>query len=180
MFKLLKEEEKKFLQREYKLRRLAVILVALSTTFVVGVVAIFPSYILSNTRKAEIGERTRVLDEIGPRGDGDNLGEWLSLTNEKLIFLAPTLDKDRPSEYLKAIIDKRIAGIKIKALSIAYGDSSESTSIIVFGEARDRQTLIDFEDAIKESGHFSNVLLPVSNLARDRDIDFQMKFNPKI
>ena len=53
----------------------------------------------------------------------------------------------------------------------------DKTNLAVNGVAPDRQTLIVFENRINASGYFSEVVLPISNLAQDKDIDFQIKFS---
>ena len=176
MFKLLTDEEKQKVTHEYTLRRAIVMLFAFIMVSVVGIIGLLPSYILSSARENEVIERTRIMERAGERGDKLELQAWLRETSRELEVLSPKLDTDRPSDFIKRILDQRVTGLRITGLS--WAKVEDKIALSVSGVALDRQTLITFEDRINASGYFSEVILPISNLARDRDIDFQIKFSP--
>ena len=176
MFKLLTDEERKKVAHEYALRRVIVMLSALILVLVVGIIGLLPSYILSSARENEVLERMRIMESAGERGDESELQAWLRETNRELEVLSPELDTDRPSDFIGRILDQRVTGARITGFS--WVKAEDKIALLVSGVALDRQTLITFEDRINASGYFSKVTLPISNLARDRDIDFQIKFSP--
>ena len=57
--------------------------------------------------------------------------------------------------------------------------NDEKKSLFVGGIASDRDSLIDFTESLKTINDFSAVNLPVSNLAKNKDIDFniELKFS---
>jgi len=176
MFKLLTEEERQKVAHEYAMRRAIVILFALILVLVAGVIGLLPSYVLSNARQNEVLERTRIIDSSGERGDESNLQAWLVEIDRKLQVLSPVLDTDRPSDFIEKILDQRTTGVSITGFSLLR--VKDKITLSVSGVALDRQTLIAFENRINSSGYFSEVTLPISNLAKDRNIDFQIKFLP--
>ena len=173
MFKLLTEEERQKVAREYAVRRAIVTLSALILVFVVGIIGLLPSYVLSNARQHEVLERTRIMGDVGQRGDEAELQTWFVNVNRELRVLSPKFDTDRPSNFIKQIIDEKVLGIRLTGFS--WTKVKDKITLSVGGVARDRQTLITFEDSINASGNFAEVTLPISNLAQDKDIDFQIK-----
>lgn len=174
MFKLLTEEGKKKIAREYGARRAIVALFTLSLVLVVGIIGILPSYLVSSARKSEALERTRIIQDSGVRGDEAELVEWLSRINAELQTLAPRLDTDRPSVFVEEVVGRKSAGIRIERF--LWKKDKEKVVLSINGRASDRQALIAFENQIRSSEHFSDVALPVSNLAQDRNIVFEIRF----
>ena len=176
MFKLLTAEERQKVVREYVIRRTIIILLGVISVSVVGIIGFLPSYVLSNARQSDALERTRLIDASVKKGDETTLQAWLIKTKGKLQLLAPELDIDRPSDFVDKIVAQKIAGIRIKGLS--WTKAGNTLALSVSGVALDRQVLIEFEESLNSSGNFSAVTIPVSNLVRDKDIDFQVKLSP--
>ncbi|MEX2013478.1 MAG: hypothetical protein WD897_00995 [Parcubacteria group bacterium] len=176
MFKLLTEEGRQRVAHEYARRLAIVMLFALILVAVVGIIGLLPSYVLSNARQNEVLERTRIVGSSVERGDESDLQAWLRETNRKLQALSPALDTDRPSDFIEKILEQKITGVRITGFS--WVRTEDKIILSVDGVANNRQSLITFEDRINSSGYFSEVTLPISNLAKDRDINFQIKFSP--
>lgn len=175
MFKLITEQEEEKLLREYSLRRYVVIVLALSLVLGIGVVGFLPSYLLSNSRQNEATERAHVDSLLAGSDEGDPL-EWINHINTQLNLLSPESDQAQPSEFIEALVNARIAGISI--VSMSWGTNTKGApqgkTLSISGIAQDRQTLINFEERINALNLFSNVSLPLSNLKKDRDIDFTL------
>ena len=154
------------------MRRAIVILFALIMVAVAGIVGLLPSYVLSNARQNEALERTRTIDSSGERGDESGLQAWLVEIDRKLRVLSPALDTDRPSDFIEKILDERTTSVSITGFSLLR--VKDKITLSVSGVALDRQTLIAFENRINSSGYFSEVTLPISNFAKDRNFDFQI------
>jgi len=176
MFKLLTEKERQKVAHEYAMRRAIVILLTLILVLVVGIIGLLPSYVLSNARENEALERMRIMGSVGEREDDATLQAWLKETNRKLQVLSPALDTDRPSDFIEKILDQRITGIAVTDFS--WARAKDKVILSINGMATSRQSLITFENRINSSKYFSEVALPISNLAKDKDIDFQIKLSP--
>lgn len=174
MFKLLTEEERQKVAREYIVRRTVVILGILSIVLIVAVVGLMPSFTLSNARQNEVAERMKIADNFTLEGDEVNLQNWLVSINNKLEILSPSLDTDRPSEFIDKVLGQNRAGIVIDGFS--WRKDGDSIDLSVSGVASSRQALVAFEDSLSSSDYFSEVSLPISNLAQDRNINFQVRF----
>jgi hypothetical protein len=175
MFKLLTDETKEKVRHEYVRRRTVVMLSAFIVVLIVGIIGLMPSYLLSNIRQNEVVEQTRILSDTGQTGDESSLQTWLDETNHKLEVLSPTLDSDRPSIFIDQLLEVKNAGIRITGFS--WTKLEEKITLTISGVAQDRVTLISFQDNLNASGHFSEVILPLSNLAQDKDLDFQITFS---
>jgi len=176
MFKLLTDETMREVKREYAWHRAIVIIGTLILVFLVVGIGLLPSYVLSNARLNEVIERTRIMNSVG-QGEGDpTLQSWLQETSHRLKLLSPKLDTDRPSDYIKKITSQSLKGVHITGF--AWTRTDDGIKLSVNGVAEDRQALITFENRLNASGYFSQVTLPISNLAKDKDIDFQIKFSP--
>lgn len=177
MFKLLTEEERQKVAREYVAHRVVVMLSTFVLVLSVGIIGLLPSYVLSNARQSEVLERVRIMNSSGQqKGDELELQAWLIETTKKLQALSPELDTDRPSDFIDKVLSQRTMGVRITSFLLAK--VKDKTTLSIGGIASDRQALIRLEDRINTSGYFSEVVLPVSNLAKDKDIDFQIKFSP--
>jgi len=176
MLKLLTEEEREKVSHEYHLRRAIVIIMALVSILVIGIIGLLPSYILSDLRYKEAFEWDRVVDNSSLKENEAELQAWLAETNKRLEALSPKLDVDRPSDFIKKVLEQKISGISITNFS--WGKVAGKVVLSVSGEASNRQALVAFKDRLSASGYFSNVALPVSDLAKDKEISFQIKFSP--
>lgn len=176
MFKLITEEKQKLIRKEYLLRRTIIMVAAFAAVLIVGIVGLFPSYILSNSRYSEVLSRTEILKTSQTQSERNELLEWLKSTTNKLVFLSPSLDTDRPVEIFKNFLNEDRLGIKITSLS--WKKNGEKITVIISGVASDRQKLLNFEQEINSSGEFSKFSLPVSQYAKEKDIDFQITVSP--
>lgn len=175
MFKLIPDEKKKMLEHEYALRRWAVILCSLIAIITIAMVGIFPTYLLSNMKNTNVHERIDKLQATPLSEEDAALKEWYESINKKLKYLSPNLDKEQPSEFIEATLKDKSPGIQI--MNFTYTGDPKIT-LTLSGVAKDRQALISFQDALNESGRYGEVSLPVSNLAKDKDISFQIKLTP--
>lgn len=158
------------------MRRTIVIIIGLILVVLIGLIGLLPSYVLSSARKNEVLERTRILNSTAYEADESDLQAWLLRTNERLKAFSPTLDTDRPAVFIERILDQKIKGVRVTGFS--WVKVKDVITLSVSGIAKDRQNLITFQNRINSSGYFSEVTLPISNLAKDKDIDFKIKFSP--
>jgi hypothetical protein len=176
MYKLLTEEEKQIVKKEYNLHRLVITLLALVVVLAVALVGLLPSYLFSTVRHREIGEQLEIL-RPAEGSEEASLRTWLAETNRKIGSLSPELDRDMVSQYFDKVIRARPAGISLNRLG--WKKTGDKAAISIQGVARDRQTLINYEKALSSSGEWAEVVLPISNLASDRNIEFDISLFPK-
>jgi hypothetical protein len=171
MYKLLPEQARAKVKNEYLLRRAVVMVAAFILVEVVAMGGLFPSYILSQARQKEVSDKNVVVKEE-EKAD-EEVFTWLDDVNTQLKALSPKIDIDRPSENILAVIREKGTGVKLTGFTWIKSDGQ--TRLVVSGLAQSRQALLSFEDRLKESGRFTEVTLPVSNLAKDSNINFEVK-----
>ena len=161
----------------YAERRAVVMLGCLTLALATFIIGLMPSYLLSSAREKEVLERMQIMEHVGLRGDEEMLQAWLEITKQELQLLAPQLDTDnRPSQFIESVVAERVNGVSINSFSRVAAKNKVSLSIS--GVAVDIQALITFENHIQSSERFAVVSLPVSDLAQNRNIGFQIKFAP--
>ncbi|PIP55797.1 MAG: hypothetical protein CO183_00225 [Candidatus Zambryskibacteria bacterium CG_4_9_14_3_um_filter_42_9] len=178
MFKLLTEEERQKVSSVYSTRRAIIIFISLIVVLVVGIIGLLPSYVISNARQNEIIEYEKIManNSRDTGVDEKALNAWLEDINQKLQILSPALDTDSPSAFIDKILGQKISGITITGFS--WIRIKDEISLSIDGVATDRQSLVMFENNINSSEYFSMVTLPLSNLAKEKNIDFQIKLSP--
>ncbi|CAN5145635.1 hypothetical protein BH11PAT3_BH11PAT3_0910 [soil metagenome] len=177
MFKLLTDEARQKVSEEYAMRRGVVTLLGVSAVLVVGIVALIPSYVISDSRIRVAEARTDALKNSTTGEKREELVSWLSVTNKKLKILSPGSQTSTPYEYFIKVVNSKPAGIKIVEMEWLKTDTN--TQLVIRGSANDRQSLLDFESKLNETNVFSKAVLPVSNFAKDKDIDFELKLVSK-
>lgn len=170
MYKLLPEEAKEGVRREYLMRRTVIMLSAFILVLIVSITGLFPSYSISKARQRELGDRVKAVNAAS---QGKELEAWLSAINLKLKVLSPKLDDDRPASLMALVIKEKGTGVKLANFNWTKSDTGKT--FIVSGIASDRQALLLFESKLKALNSFSSVSLPLSNLAKDKDISFEVK-----
>ena len=175
MFKLLPEKIRTRVEHEYAMRLGVAILTGLLFAIVVGIVGLLPSYLLFNIEERRMQDEIIAIGGLEAHPEIITLRKWLSGTNLKLSLLDPSLDVDRPSTYIAKALEEKIGGIRVYTI----GWSKNSGAISISGEAMDRQALLDFEKELNTSDKFAEVAIPVSNLAKTRDIAFKVELIPK-
>lgn len=177
MFKLLTEDSKAELEREYASRRAMLAVVSLSIILGIALISLFPSYLLSTLRLGEATARVNSLTHSPMREDSDALERWFSSFKQKLTVLAPKSNIGKPYELFLLVLSAQPETVKLTGFS--WKTDTKGNVLNVEGFAQDRKALLDFEGRLNALGSFSKVSLPVSNFAKDKDIEFELTISPK-
>ncbi len=177
MFKLLTDNSRVKAKKEYFLRRLIVGLGGVCLILFIGVVALLPSYIISKSRMNEAKTKIDALNNQSSTQDAHALVEWMDELNKEISSLSQVDEKALPYELFVKIINSKPDGIIIN--SFVMKKDLKSTTISIAGMAKGRKDLYDFENILNNSGNFSEVSIPVSNFAKNSDINFQFNLSPK-
>ncbi len=176
MFKLLPEKQRIEVKREYFLRRMIVIICSIILVLVVALVGLLPSYLLSFINGHDVLERTRLSISDQSEEESQALSDWLDDLTLKLKVLDPKLDKVRPSVLIEKMLLEKTEGVHLT--NIVWAQKGTKVSLIIAGLSDDRQQLITFQNNLNLSERFSDVNSPVSNLASEIDLDFQITLIP--
>lgn len=176
MYKLLSDEVRKMVEGEYAVRRAVVIVGSLIFVLVVAVTGILPSYLLSKSRHEEVSERARIAGSMEPDIKSQEMQGWLAGINLKIKVLSRVVEQEKFSGVIESIISEKASGIRLSSFS--WKQDGVDILVTVSGVAESRQSLLAFEDKLRGSKEFKEVTLPVSNLAKDRDVPFDLKLTP--
>lgn len=177
MFKLLPDNLREKVTKEYSLRRVAVMLSLLAALGILGGVAVLPSLIFIRERSTAASFTLSVVESTKAVVNKSALESWLARLQIELQSLAPDPIADIPYEYFQKILSVKPAGVTISGLS--WNRPSSTIFIRARGIARDRQTLLNFQSKLNSSGDWSQVDFPVDTIAREADIPFEMTLTPK-
>ena len=175
----LTEEYKKGIHKEYLLRYFVVLAMFLLIVGVVAVLLLIPVFVSGRVAKVSVEEQ---LEQFQSEAIDDANETELSRTTEILDIFSGEREIGSLENILEAIIEARPSGVTLTSLTFkevvrADQDTDEVRqlyTVTVSGMARTRNALIGFEESLDSKKHFSNVQLPVSNLARDRDIPYSL------
>jgi hypothetical protein len=173
MSNLLSPKDKKEIKREYLLRLMAVATLFLGMTMVVALILSLPSYFLSSSKVELVSDRVDFLKSYIKKRQESNVTLGLLKTNEKIEALQ-NINENRLSESIQLILNEKTESIKITGITLREtGDNGRD--IFVSGMARNRDSLISFRDSLKLISFFVEVDLPISNLAKNQNIDFNLR-----
>lgn len=82
-------------------------------------------------------------------------------------------EDERFYEVLELLMALQGSGIRIESLDFGRKDGA-LTPVLISGEAATRQTLADFRNRLLAEDRIADAVLPISNLAKDRDIQFSI------
>lgn len=179
MFNVLPQEEKIALAKEYKFRRLIVLALLFVISFAIGLVLLFPSYLISSMNHRDT---VKALEEVEAQL---NTGTTKVITPEetrKLKDQISVINASKNSNSVFAlyslILESKTASISILNLKYQLGPASDvPTTILVTGRATTRDSLTQFQRNLEAKTEFSSVDLPISNLAKESNISFTLTIN---
>lgn len=178
MLNLLPEQEKYFIKKEYKNRRKVVALALLLCIFMIAFISLLPSYVLSTQKRNEASLKVASFGESTALEESKKLSAETLLANKKINALKPD-NYIYTNEIFDDILSGQVGGVKVLNFSIAR-KNTERIDVIVGGIAHKRDSLLLFQNNLKKIDRFMEVVLPVSDLVKDSNINFSIKITVKI
>lgn len=172
---LLPSTEKEGLKKGLKLRFWTTALSILSSVFIVGFVLLLPAYLLTPRNFVELQNA-----DFLKKQDPSLVEEINNLPNEidlKTKFLQTNINGTSTVDIFSEIIGYLPNEVSITSISFSKNQTYEEkngTLIVVSGISKSRDSLVAFSNLLKESGIFSDVNMPVSNLAKDKGNSFSL------
>lgn len=177
MINLIPPSAQEQVKREYWVRVISVWMTLIATGCVVVAVLNIPVYVLVRSQ----------LDAFLVEYKQANLESESFKESEQAVIqanqVAALLAQHDDTQLLSGIVDELDAltgqGIRITDFTISRSMEGGLAPITIKGTAASRLDLTNFRDAIESHPLFSNAELPLSNLAKDRDIEFTITITPK-
>jgi Tfp pilus assembly protein PilN len=171
MANLIPPDAKKALIIEYWTRVITVWFILIGFGFVVSIALKFPTFVLLQDQlKVYSGQYHNAKETEADFESADNKIEE---ANKLSAILAGSVDSDSATALTEVL--ETIAGeeILIKSFKYKFADGQVNT-ITVSGIAETRLALANFRDNLEDDPLFSEANLPISNLAKDVDIAFNI------
>jgi len=179
MSNLIPIKNKSEIKKEYLARLSSIILFFIFFTIIVLIVFSIPSLFLLRNKVSISEEKVVFLDTYIEKRQESDVSSILFSTNEKMMLLnlpeTPLLYKS-----VETVLNRINSSISISSLS--FKTTGEKRTLFISGKAGDRDGLIAFTDSLKTVSEFSDVNLPISNLAKSKNINFDLKieFSPNL
>lgn len=167
-------EDQRLLKKRYRLHASIVALFMLSVVGVIGIGLLFPAFV-----KVSFEERGQAefLHDVADARANNGIGEMTRELQGDMILmreLSRTLQSERSSVLVKDVVSAR-ASVKIQSITIT--DISTTSAIMVIqGTASTRESLVSFKTRLENMSIGNKVELPISELAKSRDIPFSLRF----
>lgn len=173
---LLPFREKQAVRAEEALRMVLFFTVLAVLAFAVGLVFLMPSFLSTRLAEQELGRALTLEDQTARHQAVREVILKARSVNESLAQIRSyAASPPRASSLLERFFASG-AGITVQALFIR-----KSGEITLSGHAATRQELLQFEESLRNSDRFHEIAFPLSNITRERDIQFtvQGKLKPE-
>jgi hypothetical protein len=165
----LPEEDKIKIKKEY-LRRLFVVLGTFSFFVIsIGIILLLSYAIFLRDQKYNLERQLAISGERLSRGKIENTILLAEEFNTKISLLdSGQKNIGEKSAFIKIILEEKTDKIKINDFFFDKG------KVLIQGLSENRQNLLSFIDSLRKKKDFKKVESPVSNLIKERDIEFKL------
>ncbi len=176
MFNLIPENLRKNIVSEYRLRLVVVSIVFLILIQISFLIFLFPSWLVSYYKEKDFSVQSDEINKSLSALDIASTTNFIKSLNTKLGIINDTQEYPRFVPIVDEVLSKKTASIRISG--IYFSDNSATTAVLTLeGIGDTRESLVSFADSLKTIPHFKKVDLPISNLAKDKNIDFTISIN---
>ena len=166
---LLPDEDLRSIGYEKLSRFFIIIFVNLAVIIIVGAVLMLPSYFFITFQGSEEAQQVETAKKSIEAKRVQEAEEIIRATNAKLKILSEEgLQARSLSSYLEALSRHVPSGLRVEQLS--YGGSDNKMELA--GNATTRDIFLSFLSSLRTDASFPEVHSPVTNILRDKDVDF--------
>ncbi len=170
MINLIPESAKRRIRREYLARVFSVWAFLLSLAFCASTALLVPSYVLY---ARQIHAVTTISESLKKKSESfKSINTTLKEANVFASQLSATsTNAVHAAEVLSHLEASRPLNVSLAGLSVVV-DEKKGPTIVARGTAKTREDLRTFIEALKRDAFFDNAQVPVSDLAKDAELDF--------
>ncbi|MCA9363659.1 hypothetical protein KC727_00340 [Candidatus Kaiserbacteria bacterium] len=170
MINFLPPEGLSLVKREYWVRVLSVWGFLLFAVCVVSVLSLLPTYVLLKSQLA--AAEVRIVGGEDTTEEYRVAAEAVKDANVVIGQLEKTRPSVRPSEIVGALVAATPANVEVNRLLLKQDAGAAVSAVQVQGVAATREALVRFKEVIQEGVLFSEVEVPISDLAREVELPF--------
>lgn len=176
MINLIPQSAKKQIIREYWLRVISAWLFTLAGVFCILTFLLIPVYVLIDSRVSVYSPEAEKA--IAESKSYDLSSTQLVLAGKEAKLLLQLKNNARFSELTEDLFKLQNTGINITSFKFQKTPAGVAP-IDILGRASTRQSLANFRENLLKSPLIETVDLPISNLALDKDIEFNISIKLK-
>lgn len=171
MINLIPTSAKKSVLVEYWLRVVTVWFLVWSVAFVLAVAILVPAYVLIDSQINAYADSAKIASE--KVASYESVSKDLVRSSQQAGTILEKIKVTPLSKYLSNFNSMQTNEITITEMIVSR-DEKGVTPISIVGTAKSRQALASFREQLLETTYITEVDLPISNLAKDRDIQFSI------
>ena len=172
MFNLLPENLKKEIKSNYRFRLVAVALLLLIFLQFTTLIFMLPSWISSYYREKDEGSQEQKMNQSLSSADIASIDSQIKTINSRIKILNSALNYPHLIPYINLILGQKTNAIKLSTIDFNLNSSNVTISLNGISDTRD--SLLAFVKVLQATGQFKNVDLPISNFAKDKNINFSL------
>lgn len=164
---------------EYRIRLITAALVMLAVIILIAMTLLFPAYLLASHKRALVMED---LSKVGDQNTSSQEVKDLEKIIKETDAILGLLNAKGQTFSVSSDILTKTAGFRtenIKIAGIFYDKKDLEGSLSLKGYATTRQSLSHLVEILKENVAFADVTLPISDLVKDKNIDFTIMIKLK-
>lgn len=177
MFNLLPNIFKDEIKSEYKLRKWVVILcfvLFLQLSFLAIALSVWTIFL---DKEKEVVNQISIESQVLVSQNSNEIIDVINSTNKKVKIFNDSMYYMEILPVYNSIIAQKNSGISLREFN--YLNGANETSIMLRGVSSTRESLVSFVKNLEDSKKFGKVDLPVSNLAKQKNIDFSLEIKIK-
>lgn len=170
MFSFLTSDYKKTIMRIYRLRLASLYLVGVIFVSLFSAAMLVPSYMISLSHKAEVTAELDALKKSLDLKKNTDTESFIDEASAKIKASASSVSKGYMTDAVEAIVSRK--GSEISLSDITLEKIATGLKVSISGVALTRDGLLGFVKDLKSSDSLKSVDLPVSSLAKEKNISF--------
>ncbi len=170
MLSFLPEVTKKEIIMAYRFRVGVVASILLSVVVLFALAMLMPAYHLILVEEEIVQAREKQLSESVVAKQIEAAEKLFSRVSEQAVLLSGFEQASVASDMISRITGLRGGDVAVESIRFEPGD--EHNTLILRGVAVYRDALLVFKERLVALDDFNEVVLPIKDLARDRDLEF--------
>jgi len=182
MINLLPDNEQRMVDKEYELRVRILYLLGILVLIAFAITLLVPSFILTFYKERAFAQSPLPPPTETPE-EREELSKDIAAAQLLVGALRPEKKVMQPSEIISLILKHKTRDNSITLLSLKKKEEDKAgntMTISVQGKARNRQGLLSFTSALERETAVQAVVVPVSQFAKDTNIDFSFTVDVNI
>ncbi len=171
MFNVLPDIFKNDIRKNYSFRRWVVVCLCIVGIQISLLIFALPSIVVSHYKEKELQLDVDAFHSLRIASRSNAPLDIIPRTNNMLHILDTTLEYPRVVPIVETILAQKNTGIRLTSFAYVFSDATHAT-VSIQGYSASRESLVSFVKSLRESTLFASVDSPVSNLAKEKNIDF--------